>query len=155
MLKKTYLYRLFATDKILFAVISVYILGVMWFALRQHEEFPFFLYGMYSLKEPPQKEYVAYQIVFDTTQIRYAKLRDAQRELINSSLVHAVPILENGQLSEKDAGLFKTWLMNYTSDMRLLADNKMQVLKVNCSYDSTNRLQVLKKEVVYTHVAPE
>ncbi|MDB5283589.1 MAG: hypothetical protein JWO06_2664 [Bacteroidota bacterium] len=151
MFKNTFLYRLFSADKLLFGIIIVYALGVMYYSFRQREEFPFLLYGMYSLKEPAQQTYTTYSIVLDSQEIRYSKLRDAQRELINSTLTQAIPMMESGKMSREDSAAFKTWLMNYTADMRMVGDNKMHVYRLTCNYNQQGHVSVLKKEEVYTY----
>jgi hypothetical protein len=151
MLKKTFLYRLFKADKLFFGLVGLYILGVLYHALRQREEFPFLLYGMYSLKESSQPNYTAYSIVLDSQEIRYAKLRDAQRELITSTLSQTVPMMEEGKLSAEQTSKYETWLMNYTADMRMAGDNLMHVYRLTCAYDDKGRAKVLKKELVYTY----
>ena len=152
-IKNTFLFRLFDKDKLLFAIIAIYMTGVLYHALRQREEFPFFLYGMYSLKEKPKDAYVAYSIKVDDTEIKFAKLRDAQRELITTTLDNAVPLLESGKLSKTDENKFKSWLMNYCLDMRMPSDSKMDVFKLSCNYDSAGQIKILKKELVYSYVA--
>ena len=150
-LKNTFLFRLFRQDKLLFAFISVYILGICYYALRQREEFPFLLYGMYSLKEKPQDSYTTYSIKIDDTEIKYAKLRDSQRELITTTLDNAASLIEQDKLSAADENNFKKWLMNYCLDMRMPSDSKMDVFKLSCNYDSLGQIKVLKKELVYTY----
>ena len=152
-LKNTFLFRLFDKDKLLFAVISIYMAGVLYHALRQREEFPFFLYGMYSLKEKPKDAYVTYSVKVDDTEIKFAKLRDAQRELITTTLDNAVPLLEEGKLSKENENRFKSWLMNYCLDMRMPSDSRMDVFKLSCNYDSAGQVKILKKELVYSYVA--
>ena len=152
-LKNTFLFRLFRHDKLLFAVISIYMLGLFYYALRQREEFPFLLYGMYSLKEKPHETYTAYSIKVDDTEIKYSKLRDSQRELITSTLENAEPLLAQGKLSSVDENKFKKWLMNYCLDMRMPNDSKMDVFKLSCNYDSAGQIKILKKELVYSYVA--
>ena len=151
-LKNTFLFRLFRQDKLLFTVIILYLAGVFYHVLKQREEFPFFLYGMYSLKEKPQESYIAYSIKVDDTEIKYSKLRDSQRELITSTLGNAVPLLEEGKLSPEEVSRFKNWLMNYCMDMRMISDSKMDVFKLSCNYDSAGQIIVLKKELVYSYV---
>jgi hypothetical protein len=126
--------------------------GVFYHVLKQREEFPFFLYGMYSLKEKPQDTYIAYTIKVDDTEIKYSKLRDSQRELITSTLGNAVPLMEEGKLSAQEVSRFKNWLMNYCMDMRMTSDSKMDVFKLSCNYDSAGQIKVLKKELVYSYV---
>jgi hypothetical protein len=151
-LKNTYLFRLFRHDKLLFAVISLYMLGILYYALRQREEFPFLLYGMYSLKEKPQDAYIAYSIKVDDTEIKYSKLRDSQRELITSTLENAESLIAKGKLNATDENKFKAWLMNYCLDMRMPNDSKMDVFKLSCNYDSAGQIKVLKRELVYSYV---
>jgi hypothetical protein len=152
-LKNTFLFRLFRHDKLLFSIIVIYMVCVFYHVLKQREEFPFFLYGMYSLKEKPQDTYTAYSIKVDDTEIKYSKLRDAQRELITSSIDHAAPLLASGKLSKADENRFKIWLMNYCLDMRMTSDSRMDVIKLNCNYDSLGLVKILNKELVYSYVA--
>ena len=137
----------------MFAVIAVYILGILYYAARQREEFPFLLYGMYSLKEKPQDAYIAYAVKVDDTEIKYARLRDAQRELITTTLSNAAPLLAEGKLSSADEHNFKEWLMNYCLDMRMPSDSKMDIFKMSCNYDAAGHINVFKKELVYSYVA--
>jgi len=152
-LKNTFLFRLFRQDKLLFTVIIIYMACVFYHVLKQREEFPFFLYGMYSLKEKPQDTYTAYSIKVDDTEIKYSKLRDAQRELITSTVDHAAPLLAEGKLSKEDENKFKVWLMNYCLDMRMTSDSRMDVIKLSCNYDSAGQVKILTKEPVYSYVA--
>jgi hypothetical protein len=152
-LKNTFLFRLFGKDKLLFGVIAIYIVGVLYYASRQREEFPFLLYGMYSLKEKPQETYSTYSIRVDDQEIKYAKLRNSQRELIACTMSHAIPLIEAGKLSVDDETRFKTWLMNYCLDMRLIGDSKMDVYRLTCGYDSVGQIKVLKKDLIYSYAA--
>ena len=153
LLKNTFLFKLFSKDKLLFAVIVAYMLGVLYYASLQREEFPFFLYGMYSLKEAPKDTYSTYSIEVDEQQIKYSKLRNSQRELISSTMGHAIPLITAGKLSTTDETRFKTWLMNYCLDMRLVGDSKMDIYKLTCGYDSVGQVKILKKDLIYTYVA--
>jgi len=152
-LKNTFLFRLFGKDKLLFAVIAIYITGVLYYTLRQREEFPFLLYGMYSLKEPGKDRYTTYSVEVDEMEIRYGKLRDAQRELITTTMENAIPLLQQGKLSNADAANFKAWLMRYCLDMRLSGDNKMNIYKLTCAYNDKGQAKILNKELVYSYVA--
>ena len=152
-LKNTFLFRLFSKEKLLFAVIAIYMTGVLYYALRQREEFPFLLYGMYSLREPAKDTYTTYSVEVDGMEIRYGKLRDAQRELITTTMDNALPLIEAGKLSSEDEANFKAWLMRYCLDMRLSGDNKMNIFKLTCAYDDKAQIKILKKELVYSYVA--
>ncbi len=149
--KNTFLFKLFRADKILFAVIAFYILAVLYYVSRQREEFPFFLYGMYSLKEPPQQNYYTYSITIGDQEIKYSKLRDAQRELITSTMEHAIPLIDSGKMSKADELKIKNWWMDYCSDLRLLGENKMNVYRLTCHYDEQGKISIVKKDLVYTY----
>ena len=150
-MKKLFLYRLFKADKILFTVICVYILGILYYASRQREEFPFLLYGMYSLKEAPQPSYTTYSVELAGQEIKFVKLRSTQRELIISTIEHAIPLLENGKIAKEDDLKLKKWLMDYCGDVRLLGQNKMDIYRLTCNYDETGKIKVLKKELVLSY----
>jgi hypothetical protein len=152
-LENTFLFRLFRKDKILFALIALYMTGILYYSLRQREEFPFLLYGMYSLKEEPKETYTTYSVEVSEQEIKYGKLRDAQRELITSTLENGMPLIAASKLSSSDEAKFKEWLMKYCLDMRLAGDNRMNVYKLSCNYDSAGQVKILKKELVYTYVA--
>ncbi|HWB63594.1 MAG TPA: hypothetical protein VG603_08810 [Chitinophagales bacterium] len=151
LIKNTWFGQLYANSKWLFALVCIYGLGILYYAAHQREEFPFLLYGMYSLKVGPSPTYTAYSIELGEQEIKYIKLRDAQREMIGSNLEHAMPMIEDGTMSADEQAAFKKWLMNYCNDMRISGDNKMNVYKLTCYYDETGKVHVLKKELVLTY----
>lgn len=152
-LKNTFLVRLFQKDKLLFGVIVIYMAGILYQVRWQREEFPFFLFGMYSLKEKPKDAYIAYSINVDGQEIKYSKLRDSQRELITSTIGNVAPLLEAGKMDTANANAFKWWLMKYCLDMRMAGDSKMDVFKLSCNYDTAGQIKILKKELIYSYVA--
>ena len=91
-LENAFLFRLYREFKLLFGIAVVFLFGTLWFALKSHEEFPFLLFGMYSLKEETQEEYLAYSIVVDGEEIVYRNMNDAQHELIATSLSNTVAV---------------------------------------------------------------
>jgi hypothetical protein len=150
-MERLFLYRLFKADKLLFACICLYILGVLYYALRQREEFPFLLYGMYSLKEEPKSTYTTYSIELAGQEIKYAKLRSTQRELITSTITHAMPMIEEGKITKEDELKLKKWLMDYCGDVRLTGQNKMDIYRLTCNYDYAGNIRVLKKDLVLSY----
>lgn len=140
-------------DKRLFALIAIYITGLAWFALRQHEEFPFLLYGMYSLKEKPQDTYIAYAIKVDGKEVRYTTLWDLQKEMIVSPLTHAIPLYESGKISEHEMKQLYAWLFRYMADMRMVEDNTMTIEKLTCRYAPNGSAEVINRETVINYVA--
>ncbi len=152
-LKETYLFRLFRADKILFGLLLAYALGIACFALRQREEFPFLLYGMYSLKEQPKDTYTSYSITLAGQEVRYAKLRDSQKEMVTSSMQHFIELLEAGKVDSATALKFEKWLMNYCMDMRMTGENVMNVYRLTCKYNSNGRPDIIKKDLVYSYAA--
>jgi hypothetical protein len=150
-LEKLFLYKLLKADKALFAFVCLYMLGILYYSLRQREEFPFLLYGMYSLKETPQPTYTTYSIQLEGQEIKYAKLRDPQREMISSTVINAVPMMESGKMGNDDELKLKKWLMEYCGDVRLMGENKMDVYRLTCSYDQDGKAQILKKDLIYSY----
>lgn len=150
-LENTFLFRLFKADKLFFAGCIAYLLGLCYYALKQREEFPFLLYGMYSLKETPQPVYTAYTIEGGGQDIKYARLRDAQRELISSTLTNAIPLMDSGAINPETATQYKQWLMNYCFDVRMTGQDAMTVYRLTCNYDSSGHIHVLNKAKVFTY----
>lgn len=158
-LKSTYLYRLFTTDKKLFALVSIYIACVLFcifncltfLVSKRCEEFPFLLYGMYSLREEPQQTYTTYSFVIDGKEVNYSKLKDSQRELITSPLIHAIPLMDSTDANTEKVNRFKEWLFRYSVDMRGLETNKMDVYQLTCAYNENGNPQVIKKELLYKY----
>ena len=150
-IERLFLYKLLKADKLLFAIVCLYLLGILYYASRQREEFPFLLYGMYSLKEKPQPTYTTYSVELAGQEIKYVKLRSVQREMISSTLIHAIPFIETGKIDTEDALKFKKWLMDYCGDVRLMGQNKMDVFRLTCNYDDAGKIKVLKKELVLTY----
>jgi hypothetical protein len=153
-LENTFLYRLFRADKFLFIAVLFYGAGIAYYALKQREEFPFLLYGMYSLKEKPQAVYTTYTLEGGGQEIKYAKLRDARRELISSTLSNSLPLIDSGVIDQQKANQYKQWLMNYCFDVRMTGENVMSVYRLTCDYDNEGHVRVLNKQKEYSY-APE
>ena len=140
-LRNTFLFKVYREFKLLFVVVIVFMVGTLWFALKSREEFPFLLFGMYSLKEEAQEEYIAYSIVVDDNEIVYKNMNDAQRELVSTALSNTVAI--KNPLSNTG---FANWLKRYT------ADNKpMEIYKLTCLYLLNGKPQIKKRELIYPH----
>ncbi|HLP19326.1 MAG TPA: hypothetical protein VK174_03460 [Chitinophagales bacterium] len=85
-LQNSFLVTAYKEFKLLFAIVAVWAIGTLWFALHSREEFPFLLFGMYSLKEEAKPEYITYTLVVDGKELIYADYRDARRELLVSAV---------------------------------------------------------------------
>lgn len=157
--ENTYLFRLFRADKKLFAVIVFFMTGTLYCVFNCHtflftkrcEEFPFLLYGMYSLPVEAQKTYTTYSFVIDGKEVNYSKLKDSQKELITSPLLHAIPLMDSIEANKEKVNRLKQWLFRYSVDMRGLETNGMEVYKLTCAYNKSGLPEVLKKELLYTY----
>ncbi len=137
-----FLFRLYNEFKLLFVVAVVFIMGTGWFALHSHEEFPFLLFGMYSLKEKKQAEYIAYTIAVDGHEIIYNNMPDAQQELVATTLANAASLKTNPLA---DAA-FIIWLKCYT------VNNKpLEIYKLTCVYNADGIPQITTRELLYPH----
>lgn len=157
--KDTYLFQLYKSDKKIFALVALYIAGIaycivncntFWFAKRC-EEFPFLLFGMYSLYEKPQDTYTTYSIVIDGRGVNYSKLKDSQRELMNSPLLHSIALFDSTGKHDEKLMQLREWLFRYSVDMRGLETNKMEVYELTCAYNENGVPHILKKELLYSY----
>ena len=158
-LETTYLYRLFIADKKLFALITIYVAGVLFcifncntfLFFKRCEEFPFLLYGMYSLREEPQHTYTTYSFVIDGKEVNYSKLKDSQHEPITSPLIHAVPRMDSANAHGEKVTSLKEWLFRYSVDMRGLEKNTMDVYQLTSAYNNEGSPHIIKKELLYKY----
>ena len=109
------------------------------------------LYGMYSLPVEAQKTYTAYSFVIDGKEVNYSKLKDSQRELMISPLLHAIPLMDSFAVNKKKVQRLKEWLFRYSVDMRGLETNQMEVYKLTCTYTEKGLPKILKKELLYAY----
>src|SRR3954470_5101115 len=120
-LTDTFLGRLYKADKKVFALIVIFIAGTLYCLIncntflfsKRCEEFPFLLYGMYSLREEQQPTYTTYSLFIDGKEVNHSRLKDSQRELILSPLAHLPANIDSTELLR-----FKQWLFRYSVDMR-------------------------------------
>lgn len=153
LLKRTFLYHLYQTDKLLLALVLVYVLGLGFFILKQREEFPFLHYGMYSLNEQPRPQYTTYAITVDGTELDYQKVLDVQREVILSTLQHAIQGYNTGQITAPQMEQYKAWLFGYIADMRTIENNHMVVEEVNCAYNEQGKVKVVNRKILFEYDA--
>jgi len=137
-----YLVKLYKHSKILFTIITLYIAGVLYYAAHQREEFPFLLYGMYSLKEVGQPQYVTYAIKVNGEELDYQILPDAKRELITSPVYQVA-----GSDSTSDVQKIKAWLSKYLAD-RKQYKSEIEISRVVCSYGPNGKPYVLSKQPI-------
>lgn len=140
-MKNTFLFRTYREFKLLFLVLIVFMVGTLWFALKSREEFPFLLFGMYSLKEETQEDYITYSIVVVGKEIVYKNMYDAQSELVSTTLSNTVAV--NNPLSNNG---FAEWLKRYTT-----GGKPMEVYKLTCMYLPDGKPQIKKRELIYPH----
>ena len=145
-IENTYLMRLYKADRALFAALGMYVLVLLGAAALRHEEFLFFLFGMYSQKEYPQQEYITYSIEVDGKEINYQDYPDAKRELITVPLAHAVAAQENFEMDVNGFVKLQAWLYDYLG----LRDKggKMVINKLRCAYSKEGKPIVITKEPI-------
>lgn len=149
----SYLARLYSEFRVLFVVVLLLVTGTAYHALKSSEEFPFLLYGMYSLPEKPKTDFIAYSIILEGKEVLYASLWDAQRELIQSPLSHLAPEIAVGTLSSATEDQFKAWLFRYASDMRMTEKNTMEVYQLSCTYNMDGMPSVTDRKLLFSYHA--
>ena len=148
-MEKLYLVKLFKHDKLLFGIVALYLLGILYGVARSREQFPFLLYGMYSLKEEPKASYTTYDIQIAGQQVDYDHLWDSQGEMIKAPLLHYAS-LTAGRDSISN-GQFMRWLFSYAADMRLIEQNTMQVYRLTASYNANGIPSVTNRELIFSY----
>ncbi|MCS6934968.1 MAG: hypothetical protein NZM35_07445 [Chitinophagales bacterium] len=134
-LRDTYLFRLYHTSKWLFVAVLLLIVATIHTVYRTREQFPVLLYGMYSLKAYPQREYTIYKIMAGGRNVRYASLPDSQRELIYTTLEHVVAQRTQGKITDKAWYDFLAWLYRYVTDARLIDEPTIVIKALRCKYE--------------------
>lgn len=151
-IQNTYLAKLYRADKGLFAVVLVLILGTLYGVRYSREEFPFLLYGMYSLKEEPQQSYTTYRFVVDSMELPYTDFLDPKKELIAEPLKSGAIQYQEGKFTESKMVELTDWLYRlYYTPWESDKHYRQEIYKLNCVYNSTGRPYVVKKELVYSH----
>ena len=143
-LSNTFLHRVYCADKKLFGVFALYTLGILYFSLQQREEFPFLLYGMYSLKEEAKPTYTTYQITIDGKVLETTKLKDAKAELVTSPLSHIAASIQDGKTDTSQFALYANWLLKYIDDGKSIT-----IHKLSCSYKGNGEPTVTNTELLY------
>lgn len=148
-MERTYFGQLYRADKLLFGVLVLYVLGMCFFALRQREEFPFLLYGMYSLKETEQPETIStLELIVANDTLQLSSLRDPQRELIATTIEHAI----SNDLDSLQKQQLQAWIFRYVADMRMVASNTMQVHQLTASVDAQGKIGAVQRKIIYDYV---
>lgn len=148
--KDTFLTRLFRTDKAVFVVVMIYLAGIAYGWRLDREEFPFLLYGMYSLKEEPKKSYNTYLIEANGKEIQQHWLLNPKKELMITTTAHVMELLDGG-MSEKNNSAFGKWLVSYGARGEERTKKEMKVYQVSCRYDEKGKASVTSKEMVYSY----
>ncbi|MFN8287841.1 MAG: hypothetical protein U0V74_13880 [Chitinophagales bacterium] len=141
-IQHTFLGRVFKGDKLLFALFVLYIAGVLYGVRYSREEFPFMLYGMYSLPEAAKPNYVTYQIEIDGKVVPYTDMWDSKKELLTS------PLSGYNTLSENLRNNFQQWLLRYASAGH---GKSVSVYALTCQYGNDGAPQVIDKTELFTY----
>lgn len=143
-LKHTFLYRVFQADKKLFAVFVLYTLGVLYGVRYSREEFPFLLYGMYSLPERKLQEYTTYRIDVDGRTIPFTAMWDSKKELLTS------PLSGYDNLTENYRVRFQQWMLRYVSAN---TGKKLTVYRLTCRYTTNGMPEVISQTELFNYAA--
>jgi hypothetical protein len=147
-LEKTYFGQLYQADKLLFSILLILVLGTGFFAFRQREEFPFLLYGMCSLKETNRPTSIStLELIVANDTLQLSTLRDPQRELIETTIEHALV----NDLDSAQAKKLQAWTFRYVADMRMVASNTMQVHRLSATADEAGGIGMVKREIIYDY----
>ncbi|HLP52603.1 MAG TPA: hypothetical protein VK154_17060 [Chitinophagales bacterium] len=138
-IQNTFIYKAYREFKLLFAIVGVWAIGTLWFALHSREEFPFLLFGMYSLKEEARSEYETYSVVVDGKELVYADYRDARRELLVSA------VSNNAARNTLAAERFQLWVKQTTGG------KPFEIVKRKYSYNDKGQPVNTYTQIVYPY----
>ena len=159
MLRKTFLYRVFEKDKLLFTVFVSFILGQLFFTYKSVENTPFFHFGMYSALHRPHEAYTVYNITVDKTPVKSLDFPDSQREIVyntiaaydglkqmgfKDSLGNVISHRLSGRRAEYARSVllnnakmdtpYQKWLFAYIADMRMVKTPILELSKQHVTY---------------------
>ncbi len=149
--EQLYLFRLFSYSKTAFVLLILFAGITLYQSLKSREEFPFLLYGMYSLPEKKKDLHTTYEIVIDGKQVIYSDLWDTQRELIQSPLYAYASLITEGKLTEQQLRQYKSWMYRYCADMRMTENNVMQVYQLDCVYSADGKPEIKQRKLLFTY----
>lgn len=179
-LKKTFLYRVYQTDRLLFGGFVLFLIGQLFFTYKGVETFPFLHYGMYSEVAKPKSTYTAYQIIIDGAEVKSGNFYDPQREIVynsiagydrlkaakfNDTLVKVIDNRFSGALAARaKAALlnspqmdtpYQRWLFQYIADMRLVKDPDIDINAQPFNYDAEGHIQIKEPKREVFHLRDE
>lgn len=137
--KHTFLYKCYREFKLLFVIVVIWAVGTVWFALHSREEFPFLLFGMYSLKEETRQEYETYSLIVDGKELLYADYRDARREMLQSTISN---VNANTPLTNEP---FLHWIKQTTGN------KPFQIIKRRYSYNDRGQPVNTYTQIIYPY----
>ena len=147
-MNETYLFRLYRNDKLLFALLSLFIVFTAIGARFSHEEFPIFLFGMYSAEEKRADVYFTYEIATDGKKLDASTLGDAQRELLFTTLAHVRDLHAQQKITNDDWLKFQQWFFRYSAE-HLPPHKVLQVYQLSCAYQSNGSPEIQERKTLF------
>ena len=144
-LSNTYLFQLYQHFKALFVAVLILFTGTAWFALHSREEFPFMLYGMYSLKETAPQQYISYSIFIHGREIIYSNYPDTGRELITSTVQH----YETEQPEGLPAEEFYGWLLSYINGFGTTDGTDIKAYRNISIYNESGVPRIISQQLLF------
>jgi predicted small integral membrane protein len=91
-MKETYFFKLYRYDKKWFCVVAIFAGLTLLCNLRGNEVTPFFVWGMYSEKMKPQKDYLVFKTTVNDTLFvdTYSGYSDNTRMFLNAPLAYYI-----------------------------------------------------------------
>ncbi|MBL0308719.1 MAG: hypothetical protein IPP77_03265 [Bacteroidetes bacterium] len=149
-IRTSFPYRLYQTDKLLFAVVGIYVLGLAYGWRLDREEFPFLLYGMYSLKEESKATYSTYSIEFNGKELDQNSLLNPKKELLMTTTAHVVPLMDS-VLKGEDKESFARWLLRCGAIGNKMHHDEVNIYKMKALYDESGRINLVHHEAIFSY----
>ena len=148
-LKNIFLFRLYQTDKALFVFLFLYMAGLAYGWRLDREQFPFLLYGMYSLKEKPKDSYNTYTIEINNNEIKSYDLLNPKKETVFTTTSHFSELIESEANTTNKQSFYK-WLLRYT-DKKDSTHNSIKIYRIECQYYISGKAAIKDRKVIGKH----
>ena len=181
-LSSLFLVKLWVSDKWLFAVVALFMLGQTFFTYKGVETFPFLHWGMYSSPVKIQDTFSVVSFKIDKEQIRISDLTDGQKRMVEGSFNWYHKLLLNhyfdsnalvihqrffDKLSDERyqsvvatlandssaIAAYPKWLFQYLADMRLVQNANMEARVIQVKYNKNYHLDTVGSYQAFYYAA--
>ena len=129
-----YLRKVYSQNRFFFYLFLLFCLGQIFFIYKGVQNTPFFLYGMYSSKQFPSKQYTGYILEINGNRFNVDSLPAAEHEMIVST-IERYSSLQNSDFQD---ALIPVLVKRFQAH---LSEKQFQLILSRLTNDSTDRIR--------------